>query len=219
MIRAALFDLDGTLNNTLDDIADAMNWALAKNGLPEWPVDRYRYMVGNGARKLSERAVGNQKDLVNAVHRDYQARYETHNLVKTQPYPGIPELLRALAEQGLQLCVLSNKPDADTRHVITHFFPDIPFAIVRGQKEGVPLKPDPTAALQIASELGLSPSDFVYLGDTSVDMECARNAGMLPVGVLWGFRDEKELRESGAKWILSRPSELLTHLKEEKTMV
>ena len=219
MIRAALFDLDGTLNNTLDDIGDAMNWALEKNGLPTWPIADYRYMVGNGAKVLAQRAVGSRADLAAQVHRDYQGRYETHSLVKTQPYPGIPELLRGLTERGIALCVLSNKPDADTRNGIHHFFPNTDFAVVRGQLEGVPLKPDPTAALDIAGQLGIQPGDFVYLGDTSVDMTCARNAGMVPVGVRWGFRDEQELRESGAALILSRPEELLEWLDHSQSHI
>ena len=210
---AVLFDLDGTLTNTLRDIANAMNHALRQNGLPEWPAEAYRYLVGNGARKLAERAVRDRQDLQEKVQADYQAEYETHSEVFTRPYPGVPELLGALAERGLRLCVLSNKPDADTRRVVAHYFPGIPFEVVQGQLPEVPVKPDPAAARHVAARMGIAPERFLYLGDTAVDMACARNAGMHPVGVLWGFREEQELREGGAEWIIRRPEELLSLLK------
>ena len=212
MYKAVLFDLDGTLTDTLRDIACAMNRALRLHGLPEYAVEDYKYLVGNGAKKLAERAVRDRLDLQMAVLRDYQAYYETHNLVTTKPYEGIPELLAALAGRGLKLCVLSNKPHADTSHVVSHFFPQIPFAAVRGQMEGVPVKPDPTGALAVAREIQAAPESFLYLGDTSVDMTCARNAGMHPVGVTWGFRTAEELRSAGAELLISHPPELLAHL-------
>ena len=136
MIQAVLFDLDGTLTNTIDDIATAMNRALRLHGLPGWETKEYCYLVGNGAKILAQRAVRDRQDLADAVQAEYQAYYEKHTQVKTQPYDGIPELLHALAERGLKLAVLSNKPDADTKNVISHFFPDVPFSVVRGQVEG-----------------------------------------------------------------------------------
>lgn len=210
--RAVLFDLDGTLTNTLDDIASAMNRALARHQLPPWPVDDYRYLVGDGAKKLAERAVRDRIELKEAVLADYQADYETHNLIATRPYDGVPDLLQALCARGLRLCVLSNKPDVDTRTVVRHFFPDVPFAEVRGQREGVPVKPDPTAALDVARGLRLRPAEFLYLGDTAVDMRCARAAGMRPIGVLWGFRTAGELTEAGAERLIRQPLELLDEL-------
>ena len=209
MIRAVLFDLDGTLNNTLSDIAFAMNRALRLHDLPEWPEDAYRYLVGNGAKKLAQRAARDRQDLWEDVFRDYQSYYQDHALDRTQPYDGIPELLQALREKDLKLCVFSNKPHADTCTVIRHFFPEDTFEDIRGQKEGVPVKPAPDGAFAAAEALGVRPEEFLYLGDTSVDMECAKNAGMHPVGVLWGFREEQELRESGAEYIIAHPSELL----------
>ena len=209
MYRAVLFDLDGTLTNTLADISSAMNWALEKNGLPPHPEDAYRYLVGNGAVVLAQRAVRERQELARRVLEDYQHQYETHSLVRTRPYPGIPELLQALENLGLPLCVLSNKPDADTRNVVSHFFPDVRFALVRGQLPDVPVKPDPGAALAIARAIGVAPGDFCYLGDTSVDMTCAHRAGMHPLGVLWGFRGREELLESGAEALLSHPLDLL----------
>ena len=211
-MKAVLFDLDGTLTDTIDDIADAMNLALRTHGLPEHPTDAYKYMVGNGARKLVERAVGNRQDCLEVVLDAYQKQYETHNAVKTHAYPGITELLQALNERGLKVCVLSNKPDADTQNVVHHYFPTIKFDAIQGQRESIPVKPDPAGAIMIARKLGTDPSDFAYLGDTYVDMTCARNAGMHPFGVLWGFRTAQELTESGAEVLLESPLDLLKYI-------
>lgn len=209
MHKAVLFDLDGTLTDTLTDIAAAMNRALRLHGLPEWPVEAYRYLVGNGAKVLSERCVRDRQELAPAVRQTYQAYYQTHNLVATKPYEGIPAMLSALHERGLALAVLSNKPDADTKNVVRHFFPEIPFAMVRGQVEGVPVKPDPAGALAVAEALRIAPEEFLYLGDTSVDMSCALAAGMHPIGALWGFRTEAELRDSGAEFLAKCPADVL----------
>ena len=209
MKKAVIFDLDGTLTNTLADIANAMNGALSEFGLPGWAEDDYRYLVGNGAKVLAQRAVRDRHELAEAVLRSYQARYEVHCMDLTRPYDGIPELLGTLNERGVRVCVFSNKPDADSKHVVMHYFPDVRFDAIRGQIEGIPVKPDPAGALLIASELGLEPGDFLYLGDTAVDMTCACRAGMHPIGALWGFRDEKELREAGAEQLISEPLALL----------
>ena len=209
MYQAVLFDLDGTLTNTLEDIAFAMNRALRIHGLPEHPVEKYRYLVGSGARMLAKRAVGQRDDVMESVLQTYQAYYQEHNLDRTAPYEGVTELLEALQKRGVKLCVFSNKPHADTCRVVEHFFPGIAFAAVRGQMEGVPVKPDPAGALAMAEALGVAPADFLYLGDTDVDMICARNAGMRPVGVTWGFRDEEELRAAGAERLIHHPMDLL----------
>lgn len=213
-IKAAVFDLDGTLTNTLNDIATAMNRSLRLHGLPEFSVDEYRYLVGDGAKKLAQRAVRNRQELAESVRREYQAYYQEHTLDTTRPYPGIPELLQALTERGIQVCVLSNKPHADTCGVVRHFFPEIPFAQIRGQVEGVPVKPDPIGALLIARTLGLKPEAFVYLGDTNVDMRTAVNAGMHPVGVTWGFRPAEELAQAGAEHLIGNPLDLLQFVTE-----
>lgn len=209
MYKAILFDLDGTLTDTLADIAAAMNRALRLHGLPEWPEEAYRYLVGNGAKVLSERCVRQRQELAPAVRQTYQAHYETHNLVQTKPYDGIPELLTALTRCGLKLAVLSNKPDADTKAVVRHFFPDIPFAVIRGQVEGVPVKPDPAGALVVASELGIRPEECLYLGDTAVDVQTATAAGMYPIGALWGFRTAEELQSSGARYLAETPAHVM----------
>lgn len=212
-IQAALFDLDGTLTDTLQDIADAMNRALTQHGLPTWTTEEYKYLVGDGVKILAQRAVRQRQDLADAVRQTYQAWYGSHNQVTTRPYAGIADMLAALKARGIRLAVLSNKPHADTIHVVAHYFPDVTFDQVRGQQEGVPVKPDPTGALAIAQAMGIAPNNFVYLGDTSVDMRCACNAGMHPVGVLWGFRQEDELRESGAEAVIRHPMELMDLLK------
>ena len=209
MYQAVLFDLDGTLTNTLEDIAFAMNRALRMHGLPEHPVEKYRYLVGSGAKKLAQRAVGEHADMAASVLKTYQAYYQEHSLDKTCPYDGVADMLEALQQRGVKLCVFSNKPHADTCRVVAHFFPQISFAAVRGQMEGVPVKPDPAGALAVAEQLGVAPADFLYLGDTDVDMLCARNAGMHPVGVTWGFRDAEELRSAGAERLIHHPMELL----------
>ena len=211
-VKAVVFDLDGTLVNTLADISAAMNGALEEMNLPGWEIDDYKYLVGNGARKLAERAVREKTELTEAVLDSYQRRYEKHNTDLSAPYEGIPELLRSLKDRGVRISVLTNKPDADARRVLAFYFPDIVFDSVHGQREGVPVKPDPAGAYEISRELGIPADEFFYLGDTAVDMTCAVRAGMRPVGVLWGFRTRKELEESGAEIIISRPEELLGRL-------
>ena len=209
-IRAILFDLDGTLADSLADLANATNWALTQLGCATHPLERYRYFVGDGARALCARALPTDKqNLVDEALRLMRERYDAHCFDMTQLYPGIPELISALNERRLKLAVLSNKPDVFTKRMIAHYFNPSPFAIVRGQLPDVPLKPDPTAALQIAQELGVPSAQWLYLGDTNTDMHTARAAGMHAVGVLWGFRDRKELVENGAEHIVARPEEVL----------
>ena len=214
-IQAALFDLDGTLTNTLQDIADAMNRALSLHGLPTWTTEEYKYLVGDGVRILAQRAVRDRQELADAVRRTYQDWYGSHSQVTTCPYAGVREMLAALSGRGIRLAVLSNKPHQDTARVVAHYFPDVAFDQVCGQREGVPVKPDPTGALAVAQPMGIPHEAFVYLGDTSVDMRCACRAGMHAVGVLWGFRPEAELWESGAEAVISRPMALMDLLRGE----
>lgn len=209
-IRAVLFDLDGTLADTLADLANATNWALQQVGCPTHPTDSYRYRVGDGARELCARALpADKQGLADEVLRLMRQRYDEHCFDLTRLYPGITELVSALTQRRLRLAVLSNKPDEFTKRVIAHYFQPVPFAIVRGQLPNVPLKPDPTAALQIARELRIPPTHWLYLGDTNTDMRTARAAGMHPVGVLWGFRDRDELVASGAEHIVAKPGDVL----------
>ncbi len=211
-VKAVLFDLDGTLINTLPDIANAMNYALESRALPGWKTDEYRYLVGDGIENLARRAVRDRQDMAEEIRDVYQKRYQEHSRDLSRPYAGIEPLLQRLNEKGIPVCVLSNKPDADTQSVIRYYFPGIRFRTVAGQRKGVPIKPDPGAALSIAEAAGIRPEHFAYLGDTNTDMRCAVNAGMIPVGVLWGFRDEAELRENGAEILLGRPEDLLQEI-------
>jgi phosphoglycolate phosphatase len=174
------------------------------------PLESYRYKVGDGARELCARALpADKQGLQDEVLRRMRLHYDRHCFDLTKLYPGIPELVSALAERRHRLAVLSNKPDDFTKRVIAHYFQPSPFAVVRGQLPNVPLKPDPAAALQIAQELGIPPAHWLYLGDTNTDMRTARAAGMHAVGVLWGFRDRDELVESGAEHIVARPEDVL----------
>ncbi len=212
-VHAVLFDLDGTLADSLADLATATNWALAQLGCPTHPVGSYRYMVGDGARELCARALpADKQGLQDEVLRRMRQHYDRHCFDLTKLYAGIPELISALAERHHRLAVLSNKPDDFTKRMIAHYFQPSPFGVVRGQLPNVPLKPDPTAALQIAQELGIPAAHWLYLGDTNTDMRTARAAGMHAVGVLWGFRDRDELVESGAEHIVARPEDVLALL-------
>ena len=215
MYQAVIYDLDGTLADTLGDIATCMNRVLGWHGSPGYDVAAYRYLVGNGMRVLCERALGDaarDATLLDRVEEEMRAEYGAHNCDNTGPYAGIPELLETLTDRGLGQAVLSNKPQAQTEDMVHRLFGTERFALVRGQVAGIPLKPDPTSLLQIAADLGLPVESCLMVGDTSVDMETARRAGLASVGVLWGFREEEELRASGAGAIIAAPEELLQQL-------
>jgi phosphoglycolate phosphatase len=210
-----IFDLDGTLLDTLDDLADSGNAALDALGLPQHPVDAYRYFVGLGIEELvrrmlpeSRRDPATLQEATGLTAGEYKRRWKD----KTRPYEGVPELLEDLRRRGLPVCVLSNKPQVYTDLTVAEFFPGRPFAIVRGARPEVPNKPHPAGALALAGELGLTPGAVVFVGDSATDMRTARGAGMLPVGVLWGFRDAAELTENGARHLIDRPDRLLTVL-------
>ena len=213
--RAIIFDLDGTLLDTLADLADSGNAALAALGLPPHPKDAYRYFVGLGIEELALRMLpedrrdpASLKEACALTAAEYKRRWQD----KTRPYEGVPEMLAALGLRGLPVCVLSNKPQVYTDLTVDAFFPERPFTHVRGARPEVPSKPHPAGALALAGELGLSPGSILFVGDTATDMKTARGAGMLPVGVLWGFRDEAELIGNGARRIISRPAELVNLL-------
>lgn len=216
MKQAVIFDLDGTLADTIDDIAAAVNRALARRALPEHDRELYKLMVGNGFRQLIVRALPeslrSNKAYLEATRAEAAADYAGRCLERTQAYPGVRELLAALAARRVALAVLSNKPDELTRKCVAGLFPSINFAVVRGETEAFPRKPDPASALDACSRMGVSPSEVLYLGDTGVDMETARAAGFTALGALWGFRTEEELRESGADHLLPGPLDLLQYL-------
>ncbi len=209
--RAFIFDLDGTLLDSLADLANAVNHALTARGCPAHPEAAYRYFVGNGMRVLVRRAAPPEcpdADLL-ALAREVESCYAETWHHCTRPYPGVSDLLRELCRRGVPVGVLSNKPDEFTRRMVAHFFPEVDFFAVYGQREGVPVKPDPTAALQMIAELGMSPDRVYFVGDSRVDMETAVNAGMIPVGVTWGFRPREELLEFGAKYLIDKAEDAL----------
>jgi phosphoglycolate phosphatase len=209
-IRAVMFDLDGTLADTLVDLANATNWALTHLGCPTHSVESYRHRVGDGAQELCARALpADRQGLLDEVLRLMRQHYDQHCFDLTKLYVGTPELISALTERRYRLAVLSNKPDDFTKRMIAHYFKPSPFDAARGQLPNVPLKPDPTAALQIAQELDIPPAHWLYLGDTNTDMRTACAAGMHAIGVLWGFRDRDELVESGAEHIVAKPEDVL----------
>jgi len=208
--RAVLFDLDGTLADTLADLANAVNFALTLVGCPTHPQDRFRYLVGDGARNLCQRALpADRQDLVDELLHLMRGHYDAHCFDETRLYPGIPELVTELHHRSYRMAVLSNKPDVFTKRMVAHFFPSSPFDAVHGQQPGQPIKPDPAVALQIAGEFNIPAAEWLYLGDTNTDMRTATNAGMFPVGVLWGFREKDELLATGAKELIAKPSDLL----------
>lgn len=185
--KAILFDLDGTLLDTLDDLADSMNASLRRFGFPPNPVDAYRYLLGDGLVNLVSRALpADYRDEV-TINKVVSAQWDecSRNWAnKTHPYEGIPELLDALQERRIAMCILSNKPDDFTRIIVQKFLSSWNFATVRGQREDTPIKPNPQEANQIARNLGIAPDEFLYVGDSNTDMQTANAAGMFAVGVL-----------------------------------
>ena len=212
MKHLVVFDLDGTLLNTISDLGTACNHALQANGYPVHPIESYPFMVGNGVRKLIERALPSENrdaatvDLLLGSFREY---YDAHLTDFTKPYPGIETLLAELTAKGIALAVASNKYESAVRRLIAHFFPDTPFAAVCGNVEGVPTKPDPSIVFRILSEHPTAKDDVLYVGDSGVDIETARRAGVESVGVSWGFRPVRELTNAYADHIATRPEEIL----------
>ncbi len=208
--RAVIFDLDGTLVDSLADIGWSMNEALKAHSLPTHPLERYRDMVGEGIDVLVSRALPvEHRHLLAEVVSEYRAIYARHYADRSRPYAGITELLEALDAHSVRLAVLSNKREDFTVALVRELLPTARFEVVRGQRPDVPRKPDPTAALQIAASIGVPPDAFAFVGDTRIDMLTARAAGMLPVGVTWGFRSRAELLEGGARFLIENPLELL----------
>ena len=213
--KAIIFDLDGTLLDTLEDIGSAMNRVLEQKGLPAHKLDAYRYFVGEGAAALVARTLPKEKrndetirECLNAFRKDYGQNWG----IKTRPYDGISEMLNALTDRGLKMSVLSNKPHAFTKQCVKKLLPSWKFVTVLGQRDKVPRKPDPAGALEVAQHLDIDPSEFFYLGDTAIDMKTAVAAGMFPAGALWGFRPLDELQDSGARALLKHPLEILNHM-------
>ena len=208
--RAAVFDLDGTLLNTLSDLADSGNELLASYGMPPHPEPAFRYFVGNGSRKLMERILpGKSAEEIDEALVRYKAIYEKRLTAKTKPYAGIAEMLSELKARGIRMAVCTNKHISAAEALIRKYFPADIFDAYEGDRPGVPRKPDPAHVNIVLEKMNVRPEETVYLGDSGVDMQTAVNAKALPIGVLWGFREKDELLENGAKILLSQPSELL----------
>ena len=214
--KAVLFDLDGTLIDTVDDIGDAANRVLSNRKFPTHSISTYRLFIGEGVRMLLTYALPEEdrkKELITACLKEFIEDYRFNYNVKTKLYDGIPELLDMLTVRGLKLAILSNKPHPITKDCVAFFLSQWDFDIVLGQHDSTPRKPDPQGALEVAQKLAIAPSNFIYLGDTAIDMKTAVSAGMFPVGVLWGFRSLKELKENGARIVIEAPMQLMDFIK------
>lgn len=216
MKKLCIFDLDGTLINSLFDLADAMNYALERNGFPTHEREKYRFMVGSGISVLADRAMvvpgGTDEGKKAAVLADFNSYYTKNCLNLTVPYDGITDMLKELEARGICCAVLSNKPDAFVGKIIDALFIGYPFAAVWGKRKEYPRKPDPASVRAMLSSLGTEEKDCLYIGDSNIDMQTAKNAGITAVGVSWGFRPVSELRESGADFIAQAPADILKYL-------
>jgi len=208
--KAVIFDLDGTLLDTLDDLADAGNAMLAGLGYATHPVESYKQFVGDGMAVLVRRALppGAEGDVPRALER-MRAEFATRWNVKSRPYPGIPGLLDAVAAKGLPMAVLSNKPEDFCQLTVRAYFGAWPWAAIMGETATIPKKPDPAGALAFARQLGIAPREFLFIGDSPMDVACALGAGMNPVAVTWGFRAEADLRAAGATVLVRSPEDVL----------
>lgn len=210
--EGCIFDLDGTLLNTLLSLTNCYNRVLAQQGFPQHPEDSYRHFIGDGARKCVERCLpanARTESVIQTTLALQQQDYADHWSRDVSIYQGIGELLDKLSERKIKLAVLSNKDHEFTLQCVSHFFPGTKFDVVQGYSSSVPHKPDPRGALSIAAQLNLEPDNIVFLGDTAMDIQTANTCGMISVGVLWGFRDAEELTTAGARHLIQHPSELL----------
>ncbi len=216
MVKAVLFDLDGTLVNSLLDLSFSTNYALKKMGFPTHETEAFKYFVGDGMLKLIERAVPEDKrdtDTVNKTLGIFMEHYRVHYVDKTVAYKGIPELLDLLSENGFKTAVISNKAQ-EMAVTVTNKILGEKFSVVCGKQENYPTKPDPALTLKVISELGVKPEECVFIGDSGMDMALAENIGCVSIGVLWGFRREDELRQNGADYIVTAPKEIFNVIKE-----
>ncbi len=210
MKKAVIFDLDGTLVNSIFDLAEACNYSLEKVGQTPYDLDSYRYFVGNGIPVLIERVVNgkNRPDLYDEVFKIFNEYYAVHYVDKTKPYDGICDLLAFLKEKGLKIAILSNKAHRFSVEVAEKVFGKDYFDLVLGLRDGIPEKPAPDAVFEIMEKFNLTAEDCLYVGDTGGDMQTGNNAGVKTIGVLWGFREKEELVQNNAKVIISHPSEI-----------
>lgn len=210
MYKHVIFDLDGTLLNTIDDLADTGNHVCTLYGWPTHTVAEFKLMVGNGIPKLVERFApqGTSQEVLDQAFQEFMDWYGVHKEDKTAPYAGMPEVTKALREAGVSIAVLSNKADVMAGPVVEHYYPGI-FPVVQGALPGLPTKPDPTLLHKLMDRLGATQEDTLFVGDSNVDIRTAKNGGLTGCGVLWGFRSREELEAAGADVIVSTPQELL----------
>jgi phosphoglycolate phosphatase len=210
--KLIIFDLDGTLLNTISDLAHSTNHALEKNGFPAHPIEAYKYFVGNGINKLFERALPEgekTEENITKIRKSFLPYYDNHNTKYTEPYEGVPELLHILKSKGLKMAVASNKYQQATEKLINKYFPEISFTSVLGQREGIPAKPDPSVVFEILKIAGIPTAETLYVGDSGVDMKTAINSGVTSIGVTWGFRPRSELETNGAVYIADSTTDIL----------
>lgn len=216
MIKAVLFDLDGTLADSLTDLADAVNQALKKNGYPVHPTESFKYFAGDGIPKMIERALPLDKRTqadIDVIKEIFSPYYSLHYADNTYAYAGMPELVNTLKTRGYIVAVVTNKAQDMADIVVKSLYGDV-FDLIFGKRDSIPAKPDPTAALMAMKELGVKPDECVFIGDSGMDVATAVNSGAVPVGELWGFRGEEELIQNGARYIIRKPSELLQIIEE-----
>lgn len=216
MIKAVVFDLDGTLVNSLEDLSASTNYALSAYGFPTHETEKYKYFVGDGMQKLIERVLPKQnrdKETKEKVFESFFKYYSGHYLDKTVAYDGIHNVLDILLKNGIKIAVVSNKKDDMAKIVTDKIFGNI-FDYVTGKREGYPTKPDPTLTLEVIDILGVKPEECLFVGDSGMDMAVAVNSGCIAVGVLWGFREEQELKQNGADYIIDNPLKLAGLIKE-----
>ncbi len=218
MIKAVLFDLDGTLVNTLGDLALSVNYVLEKHGYPTHPVDAYKIFAGNGNEVMMRRALPAEKrqdrEYVLKLREEFYDYYKEHCADVSEVYDGIEELLKNLKAQGILVAIVTNKAQVMTDVLVPKLLDKNIFSAIIGQRDGVPTKPEPHMPFLAMSEMDVNPDECLFVGDSNADMETGLNCGNTPVGVLWGFRDREELENAGARYIVSSPSEILSIIKE-----
>lgn len=216
MKKIVIFDLDGTLLNTITDLGKACNYALETYGFAPHPIQAYAYMVGNGVRNLMKKAQPDADDkTIDQLLTTFKEFYNEHCLENTKPYPGIPELLSTLSDMNIAIAVASNKYQEATDKIIKGCFPEYNFVAIEGQQEGRNRKPDPSIIFSILSQFPVAKKDVLYIGDSGIDIETAKRAGVESIGVSWGFRSAAELRRANADFIVTHPSEILERLNDD----